>query len=874
MASANPVRYVGATPTLVDVEAETYNLDPAMVVAELDRRARLGLRQPRAIEVVHLVGHPADIEPIVDAAERHGVTVFEDASEALGARYVAGRLDGQHVGTIGRVGCFSFNGNKLITTGGGGMLVTDEEPLARRARHLSTQARLPGRAYDHDEVGFNYRLSNVAAALGVAQLEQLPELLAGAPDGRRALRHRVGRPARVPIGAAGVVGRPVVLAVHGGARSGPSSDRSRCRDRGARRPVHRGAADLDTAPPHSAVRRRAAPGRRGGRRDLRLGVQPAVVVEPGSRRPGAGRGHPRRSAPRGTPPDADPRRGQLMDEARPEPSPAPRRPSWDALLAVTVFVLATAVAIWASRPWIVGAVGSDAASTVLYFDRLAAGVRLERFLGTTPKPFLTLVYGSLHAAFGDWRAISWLVVVVYGLAVAAAAVLARRLSGSRAGGVFVAFGLIASTGLLLDVSLAYTVSWSLLLWSVAGLAATADRPRYELAGLALMVAALIRPETLFISALAGVLLVAGTIAARTGRGRPAQRAAWLVMLSLLAVPLSAVHDGLLTGDVLYSLQVPVLGTGIRDPQSAGTAARIVVNHVTALLPMVLLAGIGVVLLVQRRAWPILVGLAALGPGIAAVVLYLGARGVFVLDRYALPIDLTIIFLAGLGFSALAVPALSHLGADRTWARSATHLAVAAGLALALSPAVAPLDRTVITQIRADQDAITDFQAAAPSIAGNLDAIPGVRDRPDRSAPANPAVAEPVALLVPARLLPQAAVDLALPLTQVDRIGPGPAGAGRRLPGVRPARVPRWRSRRPGVGLRVPRDRRPGHRRPDQGRARPRRSRTPDLGPAHRPALSPRHVDLGWPTGPGRTIRYDTRPIPPARRDDLQEPTSE
>jgi dTDP-4-amino-4,6-dideoxygalactose transaminase len=179
VASANPVRYVGATPILVDVEAETYNLDPGIVGAELDRRARLGLRQPRAIEVVHLVGHPADIEPLVEAADRHGVTLVEDASEALGARYAAGRFDGQHVGTIGRVGCFSFNGNKLITTGGGGMLVTDEEPLARRARHLSTQARLPGRAYDHDEVGFNYRLSNIAAALGVAQLEQLPELLAG-----------------------------------------------------------------------------------------------------------------------------------------------------------------------------------------------------------------------------------------------------------------------------------------------------------------------------------------------------------------------------------------------------------------------------------------------------------------------------------------------------------------------------------------------------------------------------------------------------------------------------------------------------------------------------------------------------------------------
>ena len=178
VASANPVAYVGATPVLVDVEAATYNLDPAIVVAELDRRARLGLKQPAAIEVVHLVGHPADIEPVTVAAARHGVTVFEDASEALGAGWTSGAFAGRQAGTVARIGCFSFNGNKLITTGGGGMLVTDDEALARRARHLSTQARLPGLAYDHDEVGYNYRLSNLAAALGVAQLEQLPELLA------------------------------------------------------------------------------------------------------------------------------------------------------------------------------------------------------------------------------------------------------------------------------------------------------------------------------------------------------------------------------------------------------------------------------------------------------------------------------------------------------------------------------------------------------------------------------------------------------------------------------------------------------------------------------------------------------------------------
>lgn len=179
VASANPIRYVGATPVLVDSEAATSNLDPDLVVEELEARARAGRRQPVAIEVVHLLGHPARLEPILAAAERHGVTVIEDASEALGARYVGGPLDGRHVGTIGRVGAFSFNGNKLITTGGGGMLVTDDEALARRARHLSTQARIPGPTYDHDEVGYNYRLSNLAAAIGLAQLEQLPELLAG-----------------------------------------------------------------------------------------------------------------------------------------------------------------------------------------------------------------------------------------------------------------------------------------------------------------------------------------------------------------------------------------------------------------------------------------------------------------------------------------------------------------------------------------------------------------------------------------------------------------------------------------------------------------------------------------------------------------------
>ena len=459
-----------------------------------------------------------------------------------------------------------------------------------------------------------------------------------------------------------------------------------------------------------------------------------------------------------------------MDAERSEVPPGSRVSS-TILLGLAVFVASTAVALWATRPWLVGAVGSDAASSVLYFDRLAAGVQLERFLGTTPKLFLTIVYGAIHAAFGDWRPISALAVVVYGLGIAAAAMLAQRVSGATAAGIFVAFGLIASSGLLLDASLAYTVTWSVLLWSLAGLAASADRPRYGWAGVALLIAALIRPETLLICLVAGVVLTARVISARAGRGSSPPRAAWLVLLALLAVLLGAAGDFLLSGDALYSLQVPGIGTTIRAPQSSGTALRFVGSHLTAYLPMLLLAGLGVVVLVRRRAWPVLVGLTALGPGVAVFVLLLGSRHLFVIDRYALPVDLAIVMAAGVGFSALTAPVLAVALADRPEVRAAGRLAVAAALAFALSPTVAPLDRTVITQIRNDRNAIGDFDAARSSIDAALDAEPGVRARPDRAEPHNPYADGPVALLVPARLLSQAAVDLGLPLTQVARTDP-------------------------------------------------------------------------------------------------------
>jgi len=177
IASANPVVYERATPVLVDAEPETLNLAPELIVEELEARARRGRKLPRVVEVVHILGQPANIEPIATACEKHGVMLVEDAAESLGAALNVGRFAGKRVGTIGALGCYSFNGNKVITTGGGGMITTNDAALARRAKHLTTQARLPGLWYEHDEIGFNYRLTNLAAALGVAQLEQLSSFL-------------------------------------------------------------------------------------------------------------------------------------------------------------------------------------------------------------------------------------------------------------------------------------------------------------------------------------------------------------------------------------------------------------------------------------------------------------------------------------------------------------------------------------------------------------------------------------------------------------------------------------------------------------------------------------------------------------------------
>ena len=177
IAPVNAIRYAGAWPVFIDAEPEYWQMDPARVVEFLEEgckwndgalyNRRTG-RRVTAIIPVHILGHPVDLDPVITVARKFGLKVIEDATEGLGATY-----RDRPLGSIGDIGCFSFNGNKLITTGGGGMIVTANEEWARRAKYLTTQAKDDVVEYVHNEIGYNYRLTNIQAAMGCGQMEQL-----------------------------------------------------------------------------------------------------------------------------------------------------------------------------------------------------------------------------------------------------------------------------------------------------------------------------------------------------------------------------------------------------------------------------------------------------------------------------------------------------------------------------------------------------------------------------------------------------------------------------------------------------------------------------------------------------------------------------
>lgn len=185
IAAVNPVKYIGAEPIFMDCD-DSLTMDGNKLLEFCEKECvfnkgklinKITKRHIKAVLVVHVFGNMSDMEKIMSIAHRFALKVVEDATEAMGTYYAKGKYVGKYAGTIGDVGIYSFNGNKIITTGGGGMIVSNDEELLKKAKHLTTQAKSNELYYTHDEIGYNYRMTNLQAALGLAQLEQLENFI-------------------------------------------------------------------------------------------------------------------------------------------------------------------------------------------------------------------------------------------------------------------------------------------------------------------------------------------------------------------------------------------------------------------------------------------------------------------------------------------------------------------------------------------------------------------------------------------------------------------------------------------------------------------------------------------------------------------------
>lgn len=199
IAAVNPVKYIGAEPIFMDCD-DSLCMDPEKVEKFCKEECdyidgklidKQSGKHIKTLLVVHVFGNIADMEKIMDIAEKYNLKVVEDATEAIGTYYTSGRYAGRYAGTIGDVGVYSFNGNKIITTGGGGMIVSNNEEYLQHAKHLTTQAKSDELYYTHDEIGFNYRMTNLQAAMGIAQLETLEDFIAVKADNYSHYKERI-----------------------------------------------------------------------------------------------------------------------------------------------------------------------------------------------------------------------------------------------------------------------------------------------------------------------------------------------------------------------------------------------------------------------------------------------------------------------------------------------------------------------------------------------------------------------------------------------------------------------------------------------------------------------------------------------------------
>ena len=469
---------------------------------------------------------------------------------------------------------------------------------------------------------------------------------------------------------------------------------------------------------------------------------------------------------------------------------AARGISEQAVVLAAMFAIGLVAMALLYRPWATPAIGYDSAASVLYFDRIAGRQPLEAFVGATPKPLMTLIYGLAFNVFHDWRLVSGVATLEYPAMLVAGAALGWRASGPVA--AFVAFfGLLLSRPLLLDGALTYANPWAILLWALAGLALTAGKPRYAWAGVALLLATLMRIETLIVLALAAAALAAWRLlparwipSASRLPARPPARAS-LLLLGFLALPIMIIHDLALASNGFFWLDVSSI-VSRTDPTLVETPAQVggdLIRHFAAMWPFLGLAIVGVADLVRRRSVVVLLGLIALVPGVVALIELLALKSTYVSYRYTIPADAALTFAAAIGVGAVtrvALDASRRLDVPRVVARLATaeRSRVRLGLAAAglvigalvfVSP-IGPVARGAGPTINDYRSLQSNYERLQPAIAAGLKALPdqpawGIANLEDPKS--NP----PPRLYAPTLLMPRLAVDLAVPVWAVGAGSP-------------------------------------------------------------------------------------------------------
>jgi hypothetical protein len=429
--------------------------------------------------------------------------------------------------------------------------------------------------------------------------------------------------------------------------------------------------------------------------------------------------------------------------------------TWAITFAVSFVVLCLIV-----RPSNVGPAAYDAAAAVMYFDRIVSGARLEAFVNTTPKPLLTVAFGLGHAVAG-WGGVSVLAIAATSAAVALGARFAFGLAGPGAA-VLVGTALVLDDGLLLQTTWAHGLSWALAAWFAAGLAGIGPRPRYGVAGAALAVGALARPETLLLTALASVLLAWSAM-----RGRMPPGARW-VLVAWVALPVASLHDLLLTGDPLWWTRVAAVSAAEGTPRSVATVLGNIGDLIVDRPAIALLGMLGVAALACLRETRVAAaGIASVTVGTGVLLILVAATGRQSLAYYYAPISVGLSVAAALGIAMAARGALGIAWRGSGRRPHATGVASVVGVML-LAPGL--LSSTGLTTLETQRRIDVRAEHAAVALAPLVAALP--------SAPAEPTPgalvrADPSALriLVPGPMVPRLAIDLGLQVTDIGPLVP-------------------------------------------------------------------------------------------------------